>query len=64
MLHPLRLHPVIDFLPVYGDFLRRIHANPHLMALDIEHGHGDFMPDLQTLANSSRQYPEHSPAGS
>ena len=51
-----RLHPLIHFLAVYGDILRRIHANPYLMALDIQNGHGNFVPNHQGLANSPRQY--------
>ena len=39
------LDRVVDFLAVYGDFLRRFNAQAHLVTPDLDHHHGDVVTD-------------------
>jgi hypothetical protein len=58
LLHPIRfflLYAIVDFLPVYGYFSRRIYAEPNLIPLHTEHSHGNLIPDHQCLAHPPRQ---------
>src|SRR5580692_7999751 len=55
----LALDALVDFFAVDGNILRRVDADPYLVALHTQDGHGDIVTDHHSLTDPSRQY-EHS----
>src|SRR5271163_1845739 len=58
LLHHLDLVAVdlqVDLLAEYRDLLRRLNADPHLLADDREHGDLDVVPDHDALVGLTRQ---------
>ena len=51
----LALDSLVDFFAMYGDRLRRIDANAHLVALHAQNGNGNVVSDHDRLAHPSSQ---------
>jgi hypothetical protein len=50
------LDALVDFFAMNGDVFRCADADTHLVALHANDGHGDVVPDHDSLANPSCQY--------
>jgi len=64
LIRPLRkfglaLNAVENLLAVHRHVLRRLDANPDLIAFDTQDGNVDVIANLQGLANSSREDQHH-----
>src|SRR6185312_13830707 len=55
MLGAFALDAVKDFLALHRHALRGIDAESHLIALDAQHCHRDFVPDHHRFTDSTRQ---------
>src|SRR5215469_9916714 len=58
---PLAVDALVDLFPVDGDALRRIDADPHLIAFDPEDRDRHVVPDHYRLADSAREDKHNSP---
>ncbi|KES25794.1 hypothetical protein FG99_06710 [Pseudomonas sp. AAC] len=51
----LFLDALVDLFAVNSDFLRRVHANAHLISLDAQHSHSDVITNHQGLSDPASQ---------
>jgi len=54
----LALNLLVNFFAVDRNMFRRSDPDTYLVPLHPKHGHGNIIPDLDRLADSSREY-EH-----